>query len=266
MSDPLTAAELQLELADVELVRRIRFFEKTGSTSRWAAAHVAEAGADGAHGTLAVADHQSAGHGRYGRAWLAPPGRALLFTLILDEAQAFASDAHGAVRLTAAAALSVRAALEACGAQDAALKFPNDVLLGGRKAAGILVERMAAARGVALLCGIGVNVNQRADELPPEAEAASLVTAGLPEQPRAQVLRSILQDLGTRMTQTPRSLFAAYARHCTTLGRVVRVTLPDGPITGTARAVTEEGALLIEPGDAPPVAVYSGEIIHLRSA
>jgi BirA family biotin operon repressor/biotin-[acetyl-CoA-carboxylase] ligase len=178
----------------------LRFFERIGSTNtealRWA-----EAGAPDL--SLVVADEQTAGRGRLGRQWFTPPGAALAFSLVLRGPYDASSNAQGDLpgrlaRLTALGALAVSQALQAMYGLRAQIKWPNDVLLSGRKVCGILAEAQWQGRQLsAVILGIGINVSLAST--PPEAQwlyPATSVEAELGRLvDRWQLLRSVLENL-----------------------------------------------------------------------
>jgi BirA family biotin operon repressor/biotin-[acetyl-CoA-carboxylase] ligase len=149
-------------------------------------------GPDDPEGALAVADAQTAGRGRLGRRWLDAPGKSLLFSLALRPAVPPA-------RLPELSLVAGRACAETIAEATAlspALKFPNDVLVGGRKLAGMLAE----ARGGHVVLGVGVNVNLGAGELPTDVDppATSLLVETGAELPRAPLLAALLERLELR--------------------------------------------------------------------
>jgi BirA family biotin operon repressor/biotin-[acetyl-CoA-carboxylase] ligase len=143
-----------------------------------------------AEGTIAVADFQTAGRGRRGRAWEAPPGTAQLFSVLLRP-----PPERRAAELSLVAGAAVADAVEALTGLSVQIKWPNDVMLRRAKVAGILAE----ARDGAVVLGIGVNVNQTREQLPPRA--GSLLTATGREYDRAEVLDSVLDALELRYAQ-----------------------------------------------------------------
>jgi BirA family biotin operon repressor/biotin-[acetyl-CoA-carboxylase] ligase len=164
------------------LGRPYRFVEECASTQRLL-------DPDAAEGTTVATDHQTHGRGRLGRVWEAPPGRALLFSVLLRPGPPMALWPE----LSLVAGDAVAAALREQTGVAARLSHPNDVLVGGRKVAGILPE--ASSGRVAL--GIGVNVDQRAEELPdgtPKPPTSLYAETGR-EWPRAQLLAAILLEL-----------------------------------------------------------------------
>jgi BirA family biotin operon repressor/biotin-[acetyl-CoA-carboxylase] ligase len=200
------------------------------------------------HGTLVTADRQSAGRGRQGRAWTAPPGSAVLMSLVLREL----SERNAALPL--AAAVAVCEALEPV---DCRIKWPNDVWVERRKLAGILVEGRPQ-EGWAVL-GIGLNVSTSPDELPEElrATATSLRIAGL-ERDRDEVIESLLAALDRRLTQPAREVLTAWRERDALLGERVRWRGGEG----TAAGIDDGGALIVETAG-NQVKLDAGEV-HLR--
>ena len=213
---------------------------RTASTNDRARA-LAAAGAP--HGTVVTAGEQTAGRGRQGRAWSAPPGRALLMSVVLREAHTL---------LPLAAGLAVA---RACGAATR-LKWPNDVLLDGRKVAGILAEGRPQ-EGWAVL-GIGVNVAVRPEDLPPELHAtAAGLGLGPVDVPR--VLARVLDELQIALALPSTALLDAWRPLDALLGRPVRW----GDGEGVATGIDGDGRLLVERADGAGVALNAGEV-HLR--
>ena len=267
---------LQAALEAVELVRRFYFFESVASTSDFARDLIGRAGgaraAGDLHGTVVVADHQSAGRGRFQRAWLAPPGTALLFTLILDGAQVPAPSL-----LTLALPVATAEAIARHTGLAARIKFPNDVLIRERKTAGILLEQPPGA-GL-MLAGIGVNVHQTPDQLPPpthvpptslemELSCGDEKAETPPPTPqRPALLAEILRRLGALIaTPDPAAeLPRRMNQLCDTLGRHVEVTTPDGILRGVALSITGDGALMVRTDAGMQRPIYSGDIKQLTA-
>ena len=214
----------------------------TGSTNERARA-LAVRGAP--HGTLVTAGAQTAGRGRQGRTWEAPAGRALLMSLVLRDWPPL---------LPLAAAVAVA---DVAGA-EAAIKWPNDILLRGGKLAGILVEARPQ-EGWAVL-GIGMNVAIRPGDLPEELRDRA---AGLELDPSAieTTLATLLAALGERLALEPPELLTAYRERDALLGREVRWQRGEG----TASGVDDHGRLLVELADGTQAALEAGEV-HLARA
>ena len=195
------------------------------------------------HGTLVSAGVQTAGRGRQGRAWAAPAGSALLCSLVLRE--------HDDL-LPLRGGLAV-ADLAGTGAQ---VKWPNDVLVGGRKLAGVLVEARPQ-EGWAVL-GIGVNVAVDPAELPPEVRDRA-ATLGRPRGALEPALDELLRALATRLAQPARDCLAALRARDALLDRPVRWA--GG--AGTGAGIDDGGALLVRRADGTLAALAAGEV-HLE--
>jgi len=220
-----------------------------------------------AEGQVLVAESQVAGRGRMGRSWVSAAGASLTFSVLLRPVCVPASRRGWLPLLTGVA---VASAVRDVSGVAAVLKWPNDVLVGSRKLAGILAEQS----GDAVVIGIGLNVATSADALPVSPSglpATSLLLEGATVS-REALLAGILRELERRYTafrDDPASgagLLAGYRALCTTLGRSVRVELPGGRVlTGAAEDIDADGRLLVVPASgAPPVTVSAGDVIHVR--
>jgi len=243
---------------------------ETGSTNADVAA-AARAGA--AEGLVVVAERQTAGRGRLGRVWQSPARAGLAVSVLLRPVRAAAVH-HGWLPLLVGVA-AVEAVAKVARA-EASLKWPNDLLIGGRKLAGILAEAVPGPRGQpeesAVVVGIGLNVTVRADELP-GPEATSLLLAGAESTDRDPLLRELLRGLA-RWYERWRDaagdpevsgLRRAYLDRCDTVGQDVRVMLPDGQdLVGEAATVDEVGRLVVIDLDGTRQVVAAGDVVHLR--
>ena len=164
------------------------------------------------------------------------------------------------------AGVAVAAALRSAAAVDACLKWPNDVLVGGAKLAGILAEQHRDA----VVVGVGINVRLRRQDLPVPT-ATSLLLENATGTDREQLLGAVLGELehwylaGAGARDPERSgLRAAYLRHCTTVGRQVRVELPGGrTLTGVAADVDAGGRLVVR-APSGRTSVSAGDVVHVR--
>jgi len=214
-----------------------------------------ELGAAGApHGTLVTADEQSAGRGRQGRAWTAPPRSSVLMSILLREL-----DERDEL-LPLAAAIAVCDACECEGSLMAtcAVKWPNDVWINGKKVAGILIEGRPQ-EGWAVL-GIGLNVWVDTDDFPPELRETAtslLIEYGAP--PIEDMLYGIVDHLDGWLGAPRDSVLAAWRSRDALKGE--RVRWSDGE--GIAGGIDESGALLVETRDGP-VTLDAGEVHLLR--
>jgi BirA family biotin operon repressor/biotin-[acetyl-CoA-carboxylase] ligase len=224
----------------VTLGRPRLHLRETGSTND-RARELAAAGAP--HGALVTAAAQSAGRGRQGRTWSAPPGHALLMSLVLREA-------HPMLPLAAAVAVA-----DAIG-DDARIKWPNDVLVDGRKVAGILAEGRPQ-EGWAVL-GIGVNVAVRIDDLPPELHA-SAATLGREPSDLEPFLAALLEALERALLLPTDQLLDAWRSRDALLGRPITWTAGQG----TAAGIDGEGRLVVDLPEGGRTALEAGEV-HLE--
>jgi len=259
---------------------RLDLRTETGSTNADAAA-AARAGEPA--GLVLVAERQTAGRGRRDRVWQSPARAGIATSVLLRPGAAdpdrgwpaAPSMAYGWLPLLAGVALAEAVARVA--ELTAALKWPNDLLVGDGKCGGILAEGVPAAepgQPPAIVLGIGVNVTLRADELPANAglPATSLQLAGARSTDRDPLLRALLRGLGhwydrwRRVGGDPQEcgLREAYLRHCGTVGRRVRVLLPAGDdVSGVAGTVDSDGRLVVRT-DEGDHAVAAGDVLHLR--
>jgi BirA family biotin operon repressor/biotin-[acetyl-CoA-carboxylase] ligase len=200
------------------------------------------AGAGAPHGTLVTASEQSAGRGRQGRRWTAPPGRALLCSLVIREPPRLLPLAAGV------------AVAELTG-DEARVKWPNDVLVAGRKVAGILVEGRPQENWAVL--GIGLNVALREDDFPPELRGRA-GTLGLEPDALEPTLERLLSGLSRWVSAQPDEVLEAVRARDALLGRPVRWAGGDGHGAG----IDGEGRLLVKTGDGQ-IALDAGEV-HLE--
>jgi BirA family biotin operon repressor/biotin-[acetyl-CoA-carboxylase] ligase len=231
----------------------IRRFAEIDSTNRYL---LDEARAGAPEGVVAVADAQTAGRGRLGRSWVAPPGASLLVSVLLRPSL----PPERAHLVTLACGLAAVATARSLAGADAQLKWPNDVVVADLKLAGILAERA----GDAIVVGMGLNVHW--DEFPPDiaATATALNLVGRAVSPD-EVLEVWLREYDARLNALDRVL--AEAVTCSaTLGRRVRVELPAEAFEGVATRLTDDGHLLVARDGAGEVEVAAGDVIHLRPA
>lgn len=242
---------------------QLEVVEQTGSTNADLLAR--SAAGENIDGAVLVAEYQTAGRGRHGRSWSAPARSQLALSAGVGVA-AVPPAGWGWLPLLTGVAV-VDAVHEVCGVA-AGLKWPNDVLVGAGKLAGILAE---VAGEQVIVVGLGLNVTLTTDEAPDPA-ATSLLMLGVTEVDRNVLLAAILRTLGTRIERwraaggADTALLVDYQGHSLTLGSQVRASLPGGrEIVGLARSVDELGRLRIDT-DTDTVTVSAGDITHLRPA
>ncbi len=241
--------------------RTVYHFGETGSTNI-DAKRLADEGAP--HGTLVVADTQTMGRGRRGRGWESEDaGKAVYMTLLLKPQ----FSPEYASRVTLLMAMAVTAALEeVCEGQSVQIKWPNDVVINGRKACGILTE-MSAEPGYIhhVVIGTGINVNQSSFPKEIEQTAASVLRETGKMQPRALIIARVMfffEQYYECFVQTHdlSALREQYEAHLAGIGREVRVLDPKGEYTGVSKGITDSGELIVEKEDGTRVEVYAGEV------
>jgi BirA family biotin operon repressor/biotin-[acetyl-CoA-carboxylase] ligase len=240
---------------------QIRWFGELDSTNTYLRDQARRGGADG---LVAVADHQTAGRGRLDRRWESPRGANLLASVLLRP-----RCEPGHLHLcTGALALAAADACREVSGVEAALKWPNDLLVGGAKLAGVLAEaEFAGGALAAVVAGIGVNVAWPG----PEGAGGTCLddeAAGTGPADRKDVLDHLLAALAARRPlldeESGRQVLAEEVRRrCATIGQEVRVTLPAGELTGRAVAIDDEGRLVVDTADGPR-RVTAGDVVHLR--
>ena len=244
--DRLNADDLLGLVADNQIIGRdIRVFEETNSTNDV----VEKLARDGVkEGAVVFAEAQSKGRGRMGRRWISPPRKGLWFSVLLRPNL----PPQAATKLTVAAATALCRAIRRQTSLQPSIKWPNDILMGGAKVAGVLTEMGAELDHVKhITLGIGIDVNLTAAEFPPDLRktATSLrLQAGHPIN-RIDLAAAILHELDHDYVRVTSGAFEAVAsdweQQCGTIGR--RVTIQVGPrrITGTAESLDDVGALLL---------------------
>jgi BirA family biotin operon repressor/biotin-[acetyl-CoA-carboxylase] ligase len=192
-----SVSEYQRLLGPTSFGQTVLHEPETESTNSLAK-HLAEP--DVTHAMVVIADHQSAGRGQYQRSWLSAPAQNLTFSVILTPGRS-----KGISLLKQVAALAVRDALVRLSLRDVRIKWPNDVLVGNRKIAGILVEAVFKGASLArVVVGIGLNVHQT--EFPEDVRylATSIALASAASCTREEVLASVMQALAVRYSQWER--------------------------------------------------------------
>lgn len=246
---------------------RIDIVEETGSTN--ADLLNRAAGGEDITGAVLLAEYQSAGRGRHGRQWSAPPRSQLVVSCGVDAA-GVSPDRWGWLPLaTGVAAVDAIAEVAGSGVDlEVGLKWPNDVLAGPGgstgKLAGILAEVAAPAQAVVI--GLGLNVSLTAEEAP-DPRAVSLAQLGAAEPDRTTLAVTLLRNLAARIEMWRSGdpqLGVDYRARSVTIGTTVRASLPGDHVEeGVAVDIDEVGRLAIDTG-AGRVAVSAGDITHLR--
>lgn len=258
----LGAATILAGLDTRRVGRTVRHLSQTASTNRdaeaWALAGAPE-------GALVVADHQTAGRGRLGRTWVDAPGHSLLLSLVLRPTVA-AADAPS---LTFVAAVALADALTRWIPRElVTIKWPNDVLVAGRKVAGILLEMRCEGQQVEhVILGIGVNVDAQQESLPPEVRPAATAVENhsggvLPD--RLELLWALLTCFETAYDAFLADGFppiqARWNVWADLAGRWLTVHTPGGTVEGRAQGLGPRGALLLEDATGTRREIFAGDV------
>ncbi|MBF0127005.1 MAG: biotin--[acetyl-CoA-carboxylase] ligase [Magnetococcales bacterium] len=260
-SDSLTRASMRPLLTDGLFVPEQYHFHPIMDSTNREAMTLAHGGAP--QGTVIVADQQTNGRGRHGRTWASPPGVNLYFSMILRPAM----PACHAPRLTLLAGLALVESVVAAGVEAARIKWPNDILVHGRKLAGILTEMASDGDRVRFVTvGVGVNVNGSAARLPPEVAARAITLEEITRKrwARELFLADFLRIFAKWYIRYLQEGFApvrqGWLGHARMEGRRMRIQLPAGVVTGSALGLDEEGFLLVEQEDGVVSRVMAGEV------
>jgi BirA family biotin operon repressor/biotin-[acetyl-CoA-carboxylase] ligase len=268
-TDVIDLAELQQELIRPGgLWHRVDLVPETGSTNADLAARARQGEMPG---TVLITDYQSAGRGRQGRTWTAPPGSGVAMSILVRPDDI---DPPRWTWLSLLTGLAVADGVRRVANVPAVLKWPNDVLVTGRKVCGILSERVDTSRGPACVVGIGINVGLDNAQLPVPSATSLAIAARelgglLPS--RTAVIATVLAafELLYGRWEAQRgddaSLAASYTERCDTIGRQVRVMLTgQRSVEGMADRIDADGRLVVRTTSGS-AAYGSGDIVHLQS-
>lgn len=259
--DRLIASEIQALLHTQRFGREtFQHADLTGSTNDDARA-LAQGGCPA--GSVVVAEAQTAGRGRHGRAWVSPAAGGLYVTLVLRPHLAL----EHIPLLTLTAAVAVAEAVQSVCGISPTIKWPNDLLVNGRKVAGILTEAVSEVEAVDfLLVGLGINVNTTATDLPerPIYPASSLALESGGPQDRKLLLAAWIDRMEYWHTRLEAHAFdellAAWHTYARMIGRRVCVAQPRGDLCGVVTGTARDGALLLAQADGTPLRVLSGDL------
>ena len=265
--DLLHADDLHSRLGTTRIVGRdIRVFERTTSTNDL----IARLARDGIReGAVVFAESQSRGRGRLGRLWISPARKGLWFSILLRPDL----PPQSATQLTVAAATALARAIALQTGLVPEIKWPNDILIRGKKVAGILTELTAELDHVKeMVLGIGVDVNWDAAELPPDLRktATSLRIETGQALDRAELAVAILRELDDDYERIRRGQFelvaAEWRQRCGTLGQQVSIRIGDRVIRGRAESLDAEGALLLRTQHGRLERIIGGDVTMEKDA
>jgi BirA family transcriptional regulator, biotin operon repressor / biotin---[acetyl-CoA-carboxylase] ligase len=265
---PLNAQNIQRALSTKIFGRTLHALGEVASTNTHAAA-LAQNGAP--HGTVVVAESQTAGRGRLGRQWHSPSGKNLYCSILLRSMPAREQQPLWLSWIPLIAALAASRAVQVVANLKVVVKWPNDILIGNRKLGGILCESSGVGTAHAIvIVGIGLNVNVRRDEFPVELReiATSLTIESQHPCDRTAILAALLAELETRcesfLAGNHEDILNEYMLRCATIGRQVRIELAhEEQMDGTAESIQADGSLRIIRKDRTTVDIRAGDVIHL---
>ena len=252
----ISEADIRATLRTRTFGRTVYAFDKIDSTNVYARS-LRES--DSAHGTLIVADEQTAGKGRQGRVWKSQKGMNLLFSLVLRP-----KIPHDRVRLLPfAAGLAVADAIEQTTGCNVECKWPNDLLVGGKKVAGMLIESTVQNEAITnVILGIGVNVNQT--QFPAELNATSLHIHTGKDIDRVRLLCAVLEEVEQRYEQlehfSPRMILDEWKQRAPMFGSMITLVEHGSPLKATAVDIAADGALVIEELNGARREVLAGDV------
>jgi len=259
--DVLSSCEIQPLLNTKYIGRKIIYLDSVTSTNTFAKKAAEESFEEG---TVIIADEQTAGRGRLGRQWVSTKGKGIWMSIMLKP-DILPADAP---KLTIAAAYAVSKALWSCCQLDARIKWPNDIVTGGKKLCGILTEMSAEADEIKnVIVGIGINANLEYEDF--GTEISSIATSIRLEKgsavSRKALVAAVLNELEEVYEDFVRegsieSLLAGYKSKSAVLGKEIRVISKKEEIIGLAIDISEEGHLVVQLGDGTIKEIMSGEV------
>jgi BirA family biotin operon repressor/biotin-[acetyl-CoA-carboxylase] ligase len=258
--DKISGNEIQLGLKTEFMGRHIHFEEVLSSTQK--IAHTL-AGDGAKEGTIVVADQQTSGRGRLARAWYSPKQTGIWMSMILRPKIPI----NKTPQLTLLTAVALIQAIEEVTGLTPEIKWPNDILINGKKIVGILTELQAEADRVhSVIIGVGMNVNHTLDQFPEELQAiATSIAAETGEQAdRAQIIQAIMMNFEKLYTsylvhgfKPVKLLWESYA---ISLNKNLIARTLQGTIRGRAIGIDDEGVLLLETNEGNIEKIYSADI------
>ncbi|TYP77728.1 biotin--[acetyl-CoA-carboxylase] ligase [Paenibacillus methanolicus] len=258
----LTMPELLGKLQGTTLVSGIKLYESVDSTQNLAH-KLAEEGAD--EGTLVIAEQQTSGRGRMGRSWVSPAGKGVYMSMVLRPNLPL----QFAPQLTLLTAVALCRALKELVPAEIGIKWPNDLLIGGKKISGILLESSAEDERIRhVIMGIGISVNLTEEDYPADlAEiATSLRIASGETVDRADVIGAFVKQFEHLYRLYLREGFATiqslWEALAVTLHKPAKLMTPGGAVEGVPISLTDSGALLVRLADGTELPVFSAEAVR----
>ncbi|MDA0692442.1 MAG: biotin--[acetyl-CoA-carboxylase] ligase [Nitrospinae bacterium] len=259
-SSPLDAEKIRNDLRPVRLGSYILVFDEIDSTNDLAQKYLEEGALEG---LVLIAESQTRGRGRMGRSWVSPPGTGIYMSVLLKPQ----IQPQRLPQLTLLAGLASVQAINEFSSQKVQLKWPNDILLNGKKLCGILSEYHATQSGEsAVIIGIGVNVNHSRNDFPEDLRpiATSLmIETGSPVDRQAlatAIIRHLDQEYDAYLQNRSPDVINKWANHSDMFGKKISVTKGKSVIHGTALGLDSEGRLLMRTKSGEEIAFDSGEV------
>jgi len=253
MTQALSAYSLTRGLKTAFIGQKVVYFPRLPSTMD-AARQLARQGTG--EGTIVLAGEQTAGKGRLKRAWLSPPGNVALSIVLYP-------DIAGLPYLVMIASLAAVHAIDKAAGLKAQIKWPNDILIDGKKIGGILIENeMKSNRVVFSIAGIGINVDLNIAAYPEIAVSAVSLKSRPGKDLRITIVRSLFTEFERLYIKLPdgEDVFRAWRDRLVTLGKQVKATSANEVVEGTADSVDETGALYICRADGQLTKVIMGDV------
>ncbi|MFE1244143.1 biotin--[acetyl-CoA-carboxylase] ligase [Fictibacillus sp. NPDC058756] len=258
--DLVTAEEVSLYTGEGTFGKKVTYKKSVKSTQEIAHSLAREGAVEG---SIVIADEQTGGRGRLGRAWQSPSGTGIWMSLILRPEIPL----QKAPQLTLLIAVAASRAIEKVTGLEAAIKWPNDLLIKGKKVAGILTELQAEADSIhSVIVGIGMNVNQEKKHFSEEISeiATSLAIESGKTYKRAELAGAVLQEIENLYRSYLDKGFAVikllWEARAYSLGKRITARSVTGSITGYAKGITDEGVLLLEDDNGEIHSIYSADI------
>ena len=258
--DKMSADSIRLQLQTKTFGQHIHYVESIDSTQKMAKEL---ANGDAVEGTLVIADEQSSGRGRMARKWSSPKGKGVWMSLIMKPNIPLMQ----APQLTLLTAVAVAQGIEEAIAIRPQIKWPNDILIDGKKVTGILTEMQAESDRIhSIIIGIGINVNQTERDFPEELQdiATSLYLQTNQIQSREKVINAVLTRLEWLYELYVREGFAPikelWESFAISVGKMITATTPQKKIVGEALGITDDGVLLMKDAQGVIHSIYSADI------
>ncbi len=258
--DRLKGFAIQAGLGTKRIGQRITYLEQCAST-QIIAHQLAQEGAP--DGTVVISELQTEGRGRLSRKWDSADGKGIWMSVLLRPDV----PPHKAPQFTLVTAVAVIRAIRKVTGLEPAIKWPNDILFGSKKATGILTELQSDADGIqALIIGIGINVNQETADFDPEVRkiATSLYLEAGKEVSRLELAQDMLRSLelytDLYIAEGFTSLKHLWEAHSATIGKAVRARMAKETLEGIAEGITEDGVLQLRTADGKLHGIYSADI------